>query len=197
MIKGIGITGGIGSGKSYVCGIFEKLGYKVYYADQRARNLMHENPRIVSGVKKLFGKEAYLEDGKLNRPYIGGIVFKDKDKLQALNQIVHPETARDYVEWVQEASQDYDKPFLLKEAAILFESGAYKYSEGVISVYAPKRLRLERVVSRDDTTEEATLDRMDKQWSEWEKYRRADLTIINDGDHLLLPQIRRAIQYFR
>lgn len=192
-MKGIGVTGGIGSGKSFICKIFEDLGYRVYYADQRAKVLMTENEHIVSGVTSLFGEEAYLGDGSLNRAFIGGIVFKDPEKLEALNRIVHPETGKDYLDWLANTPKIYDKKFVLKEAAILFESGAYKTSDVVLSIYAPKSLRLERVLQRDRSQRQAVLDRMDKQWSEWEKYKRSDFVIINDGKHMLLPQIRRFI----
>ena len=195
-MKNVGITGGIGSGKSLVGRIFTSLGYRLYEADARAKLLMIENPRIVKGVKKLFGKESYGEDGSLNRAFIGKAVFNDQKKLQQLNAIVHPETGRDYLEWVAATPADYDKPFVLKEAAILYESGAYKSTDAVLSVYAPQLLRIQRVMDRDQTPAAAVTARMDKQWSEWEKYRRADFTIINDGNHLLLPQIKASIQFF-
>ncbi|MEL6133908.1 MAG: dephospho-CoA kinase, partial [Bacteroidota bacterium] len=193
-MKNVGITGGIGSGKSLVGRIFVSLGYRLYEADSRAKILMIENPRIVEGVKGLFGAEAYLDDGTLNRAYIGKIVFNDQHKLQQLNAIVHPETGRDYLEWVAATPKDYDKSFVLKEAAILYESGAHKSTDAVLSIYAPQSLRIQRVADRDQTDTSAVKARMDKQWAEWEKYRRADFTIINDGIHLLLPQVKAAIQ---
>ncbi len=194
-MKGIGVTGGIGSGKSFICGIFEDLGYRVYYADQRAKVLMVQNPEIVRGVKELFGEEAYVA-GQLNRAFIGKIAFQEPDKLQALNQIVHPQTGKDYLQWLEATPEDYDKAFVLKEAAILYESGAYKSSDGVMTVYAPKNIRLARVLQRDDAEEEEVISRMEKQWAEWEKYRRADFCLINEGRHMLLPQVRAAIQLF-
>ncbi|MEO1449773.1 MAG: dephospho-CoA kinase [Bacteroidota bacterium] len=196
-MKSIGITGGIGSGKSFVCSLFEKLGYAIYSADARARILMTEDAVLVAGVKDLFGEQAYLPDGSLNRALIGGIVFHDADKLAQLNALVHPATGRDYLAWHEKVAQsDYDKAFALKEAAILFESGAYKTSNGVISVYAPKQLRLERVMARDKVKKEAVEARMRKQWPEIEKQRRADFLFINDGLHHLLPQVKAAIQFF-
>lgn len=195
-IKHIGITGGIGSGKSFVCKIFESLSYQVYYADARAKSLMHRDVELVEGVKTLFGKEAYLPDGSLNRAYIGSIAFNDPPKLQKLNALVHPAVARDYVRWSEEIAGEYPHNFVLKEAAILFESGSYQFSDAVISVYAPKRLRIERVLQRETITKEAILSRMAKQWPESEKLKRADFCIFNDGSQLLLPQIRAAIQRF-
>ncbi|MEL6624618.1 MAG: dephospho-CoA kinase [Bacteroidota bacterium] len=195
-MKNVGITGGIGSGKSLVGQIFTSLGYRLYEADARAKSLMIENQRIIDGVKNLFGEASYGKDGSLNRAFIGKIVFSDQEKLQQLNAIVHPETGRDYLEWVAATPDDYDKPFVLKEAAILYESGAYKSTDAVLSVYAPQSVRIQRVIDRDQTHAAAVKARMDKQWSEWEKYRRADFTIINDGNHLLLPQVKAAIQFF-
>ncbi|MEO1385707.1 MAG: dephospho-CoA kinase [Bacteroidota bacterium] len=195
-MKNVGITGGIGSGKSLVGHIFTSLGYRLYEADARAKSLMIENQRIIDGVKNLFGEASYGEDGSLNRAFIGKIVFSDQEKLQQLNAIVHPETGRDYLEWVAATPDDYDKPFVLKEAAILYESGAYRSTDAVLSVYAPQSVRIQRVIDRDQTHAAAVKARMDKQWSEWEKYRRADFTIINDGNHLLLPQVKAAIQFF-
>ncbi|MEM6347565.1 MAG: dephospho-CoA kinase [Bacteroidota bacterium] len=193
---GIGITGGIGSGKSYVCRLFEERGYSVYYADQRAKLLMSSDPILVAGVKKIFGEEAYHQNGSLNRAHVGQIAFGNPEKLQALNGVVHPATGRDYLQWLANIPADYPHPFVLKEAAILYESGAYKTSDAIISVYAPKELRLARVIQRDNTEELSVLQRMDKQWAELEKLKRADFYIINDGEHDLGSQIEAAIQFF-
>lgn len=192
----IGITGGIGSGKSRVASIFESLGYKIYLADDRAKVLMHSDPEVVASVTKVFGADAYYPDGQLNRAYLGGIVFNDPQKLQELNRIVHPATGRDFQHWVSEIPDSYNKRLVFKEAAILFESGAYLAADGVITVYAPKSIRIERVMSRDNTDEASVLARMDKQWPENEKIQRADFVIVNDGKNLLAPQVRKAIQFF-
>lgn len=193
----IGITGGIGSGKSYVCRIFEYLGYEIYYADARAKKLMYTDETLVDGVKSLLGEESYAETGELNRAHVGAIVFNNPEKLQELNALVHPAVGRDFAKWYENISAAYSHHFVLKEAAILYESGSYKESDGVISVYAPKNLRIQRVLDREDTTREAILARMAQQWPESEKMKRADFTIINDGKHHLLPQIREVIQLFR
>lgn len=198
MIKNIGITGGIGSGKSLIASLFEGMGYAIYAADQRAKALMTQDPELVAGVKNLFGPEAYLPDASLNRTLIGSIVFKDAAMLSRLNALVHPATGRDYIHWQSEiAASGYDRPFVLKEAAILFESGAYKLSDLVISVYAPKQLRIQRVIQRDQSSAEAVAARMSKQWPEQEKMQRADFVIINDGQHHLIPQVREAIRFCR
>lgn len=193
----IGITGGIGSGKSFVCRIFESLSYQVYYADQRAKSLMHTDPILTQGVRDLFGEEAYTSEGVLNRAHVGGIVFNNPEKLQALNALVHPAVGRDFAKWYEEIPDAYSPAFVLKEAAILYESGSYKEADGVISVYAPKELRIRRVLDRETTNREAILSRMAQQWPESEKTKRADFTLYNDGKHLLLPQIREVIKRFR
>lgn len=196
-MKRIGITGGIGSGKSFVCNLFEQFGYKVYAADARARHLMTSDAELIAGVKELFGAEAYLDDGSLNRGLIGGIVFQNERMLAKLNALVHPATGRDFERWCKEISDTgYQKPFVLKEAAILFESGSHKSADGVIAVYAPKSLRLQRAMQRDGAKAEAIQHRMAKQWPESQKLGRADFILINDGVHHLLPQIRAAMQFF-
>lgn len=191
----VGITGGIGSGKSTVARIFEALGYAVYRADDRAKWLMVNDPALIEGVKALFGKEAYDSEGRLNRKLIGGIVFKNPEILGKLNALVHPKTGQDFLDWVDEVVKNgYSKSFILKEAAILYESGAYKASDAVISVYAPKAIRIDRVVKRDGSSPQEVLDRMARQWPDSEKIRRSDYVIYNDGQHRLTYQVREAIQ---
>jgi len=195
-IKEIGLTGGIGSGKSYVARQFEALGYQCYYADQRAKALYVENAAMKAQVMALFGAGIYFPDGQLDRKQLGSIVFQDREKLAQLNAIVHPATLRDFEEWRDElVASGYALPFLLKEAAILYEAGSNIGLAGVISVYAPKRIRLGRVVKRDATDLDAVLDRMDKQYPETYKLRHADFIIYNDG-HALAPQIQAAIDFF-
>lgn len=165
------------------------LGYRLYESDGRARALMHTAPEIVEAVKATFGGEAYDEAGQLNRPYLAKIVFNDPAQLTKLNQIVHPATARDFEEWVAQTPADYDKQLVFKEAAILYESGADSGCDDVLMIYAPKSVRLARVMKRDGTTPEAILARMDKQWSDLQKVQQADWTLINDGTHAILPQL--------
>lgn len=198
-MKQVGITGGIGSGKSTVARIFEAMGYAVYYADTGAKRLMVEDAILIDGVKKLLGEEAYLDDGALNRAFVGSQVFSDEKKLEALNSLVHPAVGRDYCRWVEDLgkSERYDKTFALKEAAILFESGSYRDTDFVISVYAPQAMRLARVMARDGATEASVLDRMSKQWPERKKMDLSDYVIYNDGVHMLIPQVREVIDVIK
>lgn len=192
----IGITGGIGSGKTRVCSIFSSLGYRVYSADDRAKWLMTHDEKLVENIRMLFGNMAYLPDGSLNRSLISQKVFADTELLSQLNACVHPVTGRDFEEWVNTTPKDYRRSFVLKEAAILFESGAHKTSDAVISVYAPKNIRISRVINRDQTTRAAVLARMDKQWTEADKIFRSDFVIYNDGVEPLSTQITAAIRFF-
>lgn len=185
MLK-VGITGGIGSGKTTVCKIFETLGIPVYYADDRAKWLMEHNEELVKGIKNLFGAEAYTSEGKLNRPYIAQIVFSEKDKLSSLNQLVHPAVGLDGIRW-NEAQKGV--PYTLKEAALIYESGSYQLLDKVITVFAPKDLRIQRVMARDQVDREAVESRIAKQMSEEEKMERADYVIYNDGNQSLIKQV--------
>jgi len=182
----IGITGGIGSGKTTVCKIFETLGIPVYYADERAKSLMESDLNIVEQVKNLFGQSAYLKNGHLNRSLIASIVFQDNSKLKALNAFVHPAVFQDAERW--HLSQK-GVPYTLKEAALLFESGSSENLDKIITVFAPKELRIHRVVERDGSLREAVEGRMKKQMSEEEKMRLADFVIFNDGKHPLINQV--------
>lgn len=184
----IGITGGIGSGKSTVCKIFEVLGTPVYYADDRAKFLMVKDVELVKAIKALLGEEAYFANGQLNRAHVGNIVFKDKDRLEKLNAIVHPAVAKDGESW--HFSQK-NVPYTLKEAALLFEAGSYKHLDKLICVVAPKALRLKRVMERDQVEEAAVLARMDKQWPQSKKAALSDFIIYNDGSIPLIPQVLR------
>lgn len=184
MLK-VGITGGIGSGKTLVCKIFETLGIPVYYADERAKWLMTHAPEVRRAIIRLFGAQAY-ENEQLNRAYIAGIVFKDPEKLHQLNAIVHPAVKKDGQAWHE---RQKDAPYTLKEAALIFESGSFKDLDKVITVFAPKDLRIQRILARDQTTEEAVKARMDQQMPEEEKIARADFVIYNDGGHSLIRQV--------
>lgn len=185
MLK-IGITGGIGSGKTTVCRIFEALDIPVYYADDRAKWLMVNNQQLVSQIKQLLGEQAYLEDGRLDRAYIASVVFQDQEKLSALNQIVHPAVHQDGVAW---HAQQKDVPYTLKEAALLFESGGDKMLDKIITVAAPLALRIQRVMKRDQVDENAVMARIDKQWPESDKVERSDFVINNDENASLILQI--------
>jgi dephospho-CoA kinase len=187
-MKKIGITGGIGSGKTTVCKIFESLGIPVYYADDRAKALMIENKELVDGIKNLLGDEAYFDDGSLNRQHIASIVFQDKSKLEQLNGLVHPAVAKDGILWQQSQSL---VPYTLKEAALLIESGSFQVLDYLITVWAPKETRIQRVIKRDGTTREEVEARIDKQMSEFEKLKLAQFVIINDGEKSLVQQVHK------
>lgn len=183
MLK-IGITGGIGSGKSTVARVFESLGIPVYNADDAAKRLMQEDPELKKQIINLFGEQAY-DQGKLNRSWISEQVFGNPEKVQALNAIVHPATIRDAEQWMR----DQHSPYALKEAALIFESGSEKALDYVIGVDAPAELRIQRVMERDNVTREAILQRMQNQMDESEKIHRCDFIIHNNDHQLVIPQV--------
>jgi dephospho-CoA kinase len=182
----VGITGGIGSGKTTVCKIFESLNIPVYYADDRAKQLMIEDRKLVEAIETTFGAESYHENGQLNRAYLSGIVFKDPVKLRQLNQLVHPVVFQDGLKWQEEHK---DALYTLKEAALLYESGSFRALDRMICVYAPKQIRLERVMQRDDASKKAVLARMNKQLPELDKMTLSDFVITNDGQSSLISQV--------
>jgi dephospho-CoA kinase len=182
----VGITGGIGSGKTTVCKIFEKLGIPVYYADERAKFLMTNSQEIIDTVKKIFGKEAYLESGELNRPHIAKLAFSNPDLLSKLNQTVHPAVHADGKSWHETQK---DVPYTLNEAALMVESGGHKRMDKLIVVVAPEDLRIERVMKRDGVDEKAVRARMDNQLPQEEKEKLADYVINNDGSESLVLQV--------
>lgn len=198
MIKEIGLTGGIGSGKTTVARIFESFGFSVYFADLRAKALYTEDEEMKASVIDSFGADIYTAAGELDRKKLAGIVFQDRTQLDTLNSIVHPATFRDFDRWMDQLNEGaaYDKPFILKEAAILYESGSHAHLDGVLGVYAPKQTRLERVLQRDGAVREEVLARMDKQYPESFKLFHSDFTIYNDGSHHLIPQVQAAIAHF-
>ena len=189
----IGITGGIGSGKSLVCKIFAALGVPVYDADSRAKTLMTTDGILTSQIKKEFGNLAYHTDGTLNRKHIGEIAFKDPEKLKSLDAMVHPRVGEDYAKWVAEQNH----PYVIKEAALLFEAGSYKTLDKIIVVSAPEDLRVKRVTARDpNRTEQMIRDIVRNQMPESEKANKADFIIINDESQLVIPQVLRLHQLF-
>lgn len=183
MLK-IGITGGIGSGKSTVAQLFKVLGIPVYSADDAAKRLMNEDAALVKEVIVLFGEAAYT-NGQLNRKFIADIVFKDPAQLAKLNAIVHPVTLRDADEWMQKQTT----PYSIKEAAVLFESGAHEHLDYVIGVSAPAPLRIQRAMHRDNISREEVVARMNKQIAEIIKMRLCDFIIYNDEQQLVIPQV--------
>jgi dephospho-CoA kinase len=183
MLK-VGITGGIGSGKSTVSKIFELLGVPVYYADTAAKEIMHTDKELKAKVQEHFGADIY-KDGLLDRAALGKIVFNDKEQLELLNSLVHPATIRHSDEWANRQTT----PYVLKEAALLFESGSSQSLDKIIGVFAPQPLRLLRVMKRDNASREEVLARMNKQIDENIKMRLCDYVIHNDEQQLVIPQV--------
>jgi dephospho-CoA kinase len=190
----IGITGGIGSGKSMVCKIFALLGAPIYDADSRARKLMTEDEVLIDQIKKKFGTRSYHIDGSLNREFLSEEVFNDSEKLEEMNKLVHPRVALDSERWMTDHA---NVPYVIKEAALLFESGAYKALDKIIVVAAPESLRLKRVINRDKTkTKEEVKKIIQSQMPEDEKKGRADFVINNDETDLVIPQILKLHERF-
>ncbi len=189
MIK-VGITGGIGSGKTTVCAIFERLGVPVYNADKRAKDLMQDDKNLVSQIKQLFGKAAYHEDGSLNRLYLAEQVFGNEEKLLELNELVHPVVKNDYESWVS-ILEKKGYSYCIKEAALLVESGSYKDLDKLIVVSAPEEDRINRVIVRDSATAEQVKKRIEAQLPEAQKLKLADYIIINDKATDLVPQVSK------
>ena len=181
-----GITGGIGSGKSTVCKIFEKLGIPVYYADERAKYLMQHEHHLIDEIRKTFGADIY-DSGKLNRKLLAERVFNDSNKLKQLNALVHPAVFHDTEDWIEE-QKALKVPYVLKEAALLIESGSYKSLDKLIVVTAPLEKRIDRVIDRDNSTREEIIARINHQLPDEEKIKLADYVIENSGDLEYLNQ---------
>jgi dephospho-CoA kinase len=180
----IGLTGGIGSGKSTVAKIFAQLGIPVLDADATAKAIMNEDHSVKTKLIELFGEDAY-KDNQLNRPYIAQLVFEDAFKLQQLNAIIHPITIQYAKDWASKQSA----PYVIKEAALFFESGSSEGVEKIIGVTAPKHIRIQRVMQRDQITREDVIKRMEHQLEDSLKMKLCDWVIQNDDMHLLIPQI--------
>lgn len=174
MSKIIGLTGGIGSGKTTIANYIKSLGIPVYIADDEARKLMDTN-EMIHEISKVFGSQI-ISNGKLNRQELANLVFENPEKLQLLNNIVHPKVKKHFTNWIENHKK---YPLLVKEAAILFESGAYKECDVVISVTAPIETRLKRVIERDKTNKESVLKRMQNQWTDEERITKSDYVIHN------------------
>jgi len=183
MLK-VGLTGGIGSGKSTVATIFETLGIPVYYADKEAKRLMIENANLIQSIKELLGEESY-SNGILNREYISSVVFNEPKKLEQLNQLIHPLTISDSLNWMLQQST----PYAIKEAALIFESHSESHLDVIIGVTSPESLRIKRVMERDGIDEAAVRQRMSRQMSEDEKIKKCNFVITNDEPFLLTKQV--------
>ncbi len=183
MLK-IGLTGGIGSGKSVVAGIFKVLGIPFFDADTEAKLMMEKDEQLALSIQRLFGKETYT-DKKLNRKYLANIVFNDHGRLEQLNALVHPAAILAANNWMNLQTT----PYAVKEAALLFESGSASYLNYIIGVYSSKELRIKRVMERDNVTAEQVLARMRRQMDEEEKMKLCDFRAVNDEQQLLIPQV--------
>ena len=186
MTKLVGLTGGIGSGKTTVAKYFEELGVPVYIADSEAKALMNRSKVIRRKLIALFGNEAYVEN-TLNRPFIAQQIFNDKKLLNAMNAIVHPKVASHFKRWVNKQ----DSPYVISEAAILFENGSYKKYDFIITVTAPENIRLQRVIKRDNSNKQKVEAIMANQWSDQEKIKRSDFVIENIDLELTKIQVRK------
>ena len=191
MIK-VGLTGGIGSGKTTVAKVFETLGIPVYYADDRAKHLMNADEALKASIIQSFGNDAY-KNGELDRKYLAAIVFNNKEKLELLNSLTHPITIRDADEWMKQQTTFYT----IKEAALLFESGAAEQLDCIIGVYAPQHIRVQRVVQRDNLPVEDVMKRISRQIDEEMKMKLCDFVITNNDQQLVIPQVLELDKKFR
>lgn len=192
MLK-IGITGGIGSGKTTVCRVFELLGIPIFYADTVAKLIMHTDPVLKEEILKTFGEKTYSNDGELNRAYISSIVFNNESELDKLNALVHPAVFRAFDKWLAIHS---NAPYIIKEAALLFETESYKMCDLSLLVVSPKASRVRRIIARDGISQDEIVLRMKRQLSDEEKIKLADHILFNDESQLLIPQILALDQQF-
>ncbi len=190
MIK-VGITGGIGSGKSMVCKIFECLNIPVYYTDSEAQKLINSNKEIIKELTENFGPEIYLNK-TLNKPLMAKLIFNNKEHLNKVNSIVHPKIKSDFNNWAQKKNSKY----VIEEAAILLENNSNHGLDFVITVNSPRDLRINRVKKRDNISEEEIIKRIESQLSEEEKTKLADFVIYNNEKDLLIPQVIKLHKIF-
>lgn len=189
----VGITGGIGSGKTTVCSIFEKLGVPVYYADSRANSLVNTNSELQNKISNAFGQNSFIE-GAYNRAFIASIVFSDKQKLELLNSIIHPFVLNDWEAFCQKHNES---PYLIKEAAIMLETESKNSVDHIVLVHAPLETRIHRIQERDKVTENEIKARIESQMPEDEKMKMADSIIFNDQEHSLIEQVLNLHQKFK
>ena len=184
MLK-VGITGGIGSGKSTICNFFSLLGIPVFNADNEAKKIMNESLLVRSKMMMLFGKDIYLPNQDIDRKKLASIIFNSPSLLQKVNSIIHPEVRNYFNEWCNEQ----ESPYIVHEAAILFESGFYKIMDYTILITAPENQRIERIMQRDKSTYEQIKKRISKQWTDEKKIKLADFTINNNNRELIIPTL--------
>ncbi len=184
MTKVIGVTGGIGSGKSIVGLILSTMGYPVYYSDQEAKWVMNNDTELRKELIAVFGQDAYL-DNELNRPFLAEKIFTSPKLKEKINQIVHPKVRKRFSDFVSNSNS----PLVFNEAAILFETGGYKDFDATILVVADKEIRIRRVMQRDNATREQVAARMNNQWSDEQKVKLANHVIYNNNTDLIVPQV--------
>jgi dephospho-CoA kinase len=189
MTKIIGLTGGIGSGKTTVARLFQAEGIPVYIADEEAKKIL-DLPETIKKVSQIFG-DSIIFDGKIDRKKMSEIVFNNPEKLKILNGIIHPLVKKHFDDWVT-AYEKY--PFVVKEAAILFESGSYKYCDLIITVVASEEIRIQRVIDRDKTTKNAVLDRMKNQWTDEQRIGKSNFVIKNENYEETEQQFRKILK---
>jgi dephospho-CoA kinase len=192
MLK-IGITGGIGCGKSTVCEVFKQLGASVYNADIEAKKLTNSNIEIREKLIKSFGNDIYLKSGEIDRQKLSSIIFSSKSALTQVNSIIHPVVKQHFDNWLIKNAENI---YIIKEAAILFESGAYKDMDFIVTVFAPENVRIKRVMERDGISKEIVQQKIANQLSDSEKVERSNYVIYNDGKHLIIPQILKLHDLF-
>lgn len=188
-MKRIGITGGIGSGKSFIATIIERMGYPVYYSDVRSKELTNAHPVIRQGLIDLVGENVYF-GGELDKKVLATAIFSNDELRLKVNQLIHPIVRQDFEDWANSQKSDLN----FNEAAILFETGAYRNFDATILVYAPEELRLKRVLKRDIITKEEVLARMNNQMNDNEKRKMTSLQILNDGESPILIQIETILE---
>jgi len=192
MLK-IGITGGIGSGKTTVCKVFELLGIPIFYADTVAKLIMNTDPVLKEEILKTFGEKSYSMDGVLNRAHLSSIVFNNESELNKLNALVHPAVFRAFDKWL---AIHHDAPYIIKEAALLFETKSYTMCDLSVLVVSPEASRVRRVIARDGISHDEIVLRMKRQFSDEQKMKLADHILFNDENQLLIPQILELDQQF-
>jgi dephospho-CoA kinase len=192
MLK-IGITGGIGSGKTTVCRVFELLGIPIFYADTAAKLIMNTDPVLKEEILKTFGEKSYSMDGVLNRTHLSSIVFNNESELNKLNALVHPAVFRAFDKWL---AIHHDAPYIIKEAALLFETKSYTMCDLSVLVVSPEASRVRRVIARDGISHDEIVLRMKRQFSDEQKMKLADHILFNDESQLLIPQILELDQQF-
>jgi len=181
----VGITGGIGSGKSIVCEIFNRLGISIYNADNRAKWLMNNNVVLKQQLIARWGNQLY-KNNQLDRSFLAGIIFANKEAIEFVNSVVHPAVNVDFKEWF---SLHSNEAYVIKEAALLFESNTYREMDVIVTVYSPENLRIERVLKRDNISKPQVINRMNNQLSDEEKVKRSDYIIFNNEQQSLLEQV--------